>query len=42
MGLPIFSYGGTGMIVYAAIIGTVLSRGAYRDITPMELCMDMN
>lgn len=42
MGLPIFSYGGTGMAVYAAIIGTVLSLAAYRDITPMELCMDMN
>ncbi len=40
MGLPVFSYGGTGMAVYAAIIGTVLSLSAYRDITPLELCMD--
>lgn len=36
-GLPIFSYGGTGMLMNAMILGMQLSLAAYKDVTPLEL-----
>ena len=36
-GLPIFSYGGTGMLMNAMILGMLLSIAAYKDVTPLEL-----
>ncbi len=36
-GLPIFSYGGTGMLMNAVILGILLSIAAYKDVTPLEL-----
>ncbi len=36
-GLPIFSYGGTGMLMNAMILGVLLSLAAYKDVTQLEL-----
>lgn len=36
-GLPIFSYGGTGMLMNAMILGMLLSIAAYKDVTQLEL-----
>ena len=35
--LPIFSYGGTGMLMNAMILGMLLNIAAYKDVTPLEL-----